>query len=50
MYCDMLRGVRMGPTSCPNTSATNYQSTEGATSQNIEDLNYTAAKAWNLVK
>jgi len=49
MYFDMLRGVarplRMGPISCPNTSATKYQSTEGASFQNIKDLNYNVEKA-----
>jgi hypothetical protein len=50
----MLRGVarplRMGPLSYLNTSATKYQSTEGVSFQNIEDLNYTAEEAWNVVK
>jgi len=54
MYFVMLRGVarplRMGPISCPNTSANRYQSTEGTRSQNIEDLNYTAEEDWNMVK
>jgi len=54
MYFDILRGVarplRMGPISCPNTSVTKYQFTEGASSQNIDDLNYTAAEDWNMVK
>jgi len=54
LYFDMLWGVarplRMEPISCPNKSATKYQSTEGARSQNIEDLNYTAAEDWNVVK
>jgi hypothetical protein len=54
MYFDMLRGVarpfRMQPISCTNKTATKYQPTEGAKSQNIEDLNYSAEEAWNVVK
>ena len=42
---DVARPLTTGPIGCPKTSTTRYQPTEGATFENSEDLEYTAAEA-----
>lgn len=42
---DVAKPLTIGPIGCPKTSATKYQSTEGATFQNSEVLHYTVAEA-----
>jgi len=45
ILCDVARPLTIGPICCPKTSVIIYQPTEGATFQNSEDLQYTAAEA-----
>ena len=42
---DVARPLTIGPLGCPKTSAAKYQPTKGATFQNSEDLQCTAAEA-----